>query len=367
MGSLIEHKRVNVNPSGDELEGIQAMMRGNDAPLFWAKKMKDGLGMEVKNVYNRCMSLLYYRPDALKTQDKYETLRGRLDELEEETIKHLKDVKHLKEDYSKVWKKNFSKYPHPDKGYSVEYDDKDPFDDTWMQHEILRTSMEIQEAAAIYMQAVEKILAQLRDEVQPEIEKLLEGYIEQESATITLDEWAKLSERELTGELERIQGEVDKILMKHWAGVASAMLGTAYAGTTPSYIGSTFTGKKSVTKAYIQFNPKDYDVDGQMVNTTFYTYLAQWAETAPKTPASKNRYFVRLTAQPIIDKLADALVDTSEYEDEEITHMTKLKDTLEALLVYVDAVEKDLVTNMDGVQPDPNDEFDLAMVREELK
>lgn len=370
MGNLIEHKRVNINPTGDELEGIP--MRGNDAPLFWTEKMKDGLGIEVQEVYNRCMSLLYYRPVPLKTKDEYASLRGELDKLEEKTIELIKKVKKLKEAYSQTWKDNFHKYPHLKTKLSEKYDDKDPFDDTWMAHDNLRESIEMQEAAAIYMQAVEIILVKF-DVTLQKIEKCLKTYITQESATITLDEWLDLSSREIATELEQvIQPAVDKILSTNWGPVASAMTGASFAGAKPSYIGSTMTGKKSVTKGYVQFNPKDYDVDGQMVSSDFYTEIAQWAEIAPRTPATKNRYFVRLAAQPIIDKIESVLVEDSkkdsseQFSDTEKTHMNRLVATLKALIKYVDVVEKALVSTMDGVIADPADPFDLAIVRETI-
>ena len=356
MGGLAHHPRIN--PTENQLQGlIDEGLRGNDAPLFWGHG-KDSLGMEVKTVYNKCMSLLYYRPDSMDGQD---AIFRKLDALEEKTIKCIKFVKKLKEDYSDTWKQNFEKYKHHEvedgvavgDGKFKKYNDKDPFDMSWMNHPLLTASKEMQEAAAKYMQDVEVALLQFQY-ILDAIVDILTPFMLTEG--LDSDQWAEAGEGAIDEKLKAIQKQVDIILVVQWnTHVKTAMdaLGTSFKAL-PSYIGSTHSGKKSVTKAFVQFNPKDYDVDGQLVSTQLYNVLATLGLSA-----SKQRYFVRVVVDEAITKVGEVTDPT--FGDE--TFKNNLIAYFRALKKYVDETEKVLVKEMEGVIADPDDPFDLAIVQ----
>lgn len=336
--------RLQLNPSEQELR--EKPVRGSDVPLFWGKG-KDCLGMEIKTVYNRCMNLLVYKPRTLSKNP----LAG--SELEQSVIELIKQLKHNKEDYSSTWKENFKKYKHTLVGANIAYNDKDPFDDNWMKHELLERSPEMQEAAAIYLQQAEEVLRDL-DETMHLIEHALGSYAI--ANAMTMDDWAQSGENMVMLKLARAQNHVDKILLNAWKLVEPA-LGELFAGIQPSYIGSTNTGQKSVTKAYVQFNPDDFDVDGQLKAPMLYMALADLGVNA-----SKGRFFVRQVIEPAMNAILVREKATPRISSEEEARIAQLKRLLMRLFKYVQTVEKALTTEIRGVMADPNDPFDLAIV-----
>jgi len=338
----LKHK-LQLNPSEEEVS--DKPVRGSDVPLFKVKG-RASLGMQIKTIYNKCMNLSAYRPSSGTPVD--ETLAEELNKQEKLAIKQMKHLKKKKKDYSQAWKDNFSKYSYKK---TVAYDDEDPFDDTWMTHPILEASEEMQVAGERYLDVAEEVaiaLTKVFDDISEALETLL---ITHES---TLDEWAKGGEAQVKNQLKEIQKQVDVILASEWGPVKPYLIGD-FDGITPSYIGSTNTGQKSITKAYIQFNPKDYDVDGQLISTDLYVALAQFG-----AKVSKERIFVRVAAKSTIK-----LIETKLEEDlttEETDYLTNFKSLMTALDGYVNRVEPRLLT-LDGVHEDLDDCFDLAIVK----
>jgi hypothetical protein len=342
----LKHK-LQLNPS--EKEVSDKPVRGSDVPLFKVKG-RASLGMQIKTIYNKCMNLSAHRPSSGTPVD--ETLIKKLDKQEGLAIKQMKHLKKKKKDYSQAWKDNFSKYKYKK---TVAYNDEDPFDDTWMNHPILEESEEMQVAGEKYLDVAEEVaiaLTKVFDDIAAALETLL---ITHESS---LDDWAKGGEAQVKNQLTEIQKQVDVILASEWGPIKPYLVGE-FKGITPSYIGSTNTGQKSITKAYIQFNPKDYDVDGQLISTDLYVALAQFG-----AKVSKERIFVRVAAQPTIVLIEKKLKE--ELEEEEIIYLTNFKDLLTALDEYVARVEAKLIT-LDGIQEDLSDCFDLAIVKKQLE
>jgi len=342
----LKHK-LQVNPSEDNVK--DKPVRGSDVPLFWGKG-KENLGMEIKTVYNRCMNLLAFKP---KVMPKH-PLAG--SKLEANVIKLIKELKHNKEDYSSAWKKNFKKYKHTLKNTHLDYNDKDPFDDFWMKHELLEQSIEMQEAAADYLQKAEVILAAL-DETMRSIEHNLKEIAAGNS--MTLDDWAQRGENSVVYKLARAQEKVDKILLEEWKPVTKS-LGDLHQGIHPSYIGSTNTGQKSITKAYVQFNPNDFDVDGQLKASMLYMALDDL-----KMSASKGRFFVRQVGEKALEAAVKILgTEPHLIPPEEKKRLKQLENLLIQLMKYVDRVENRITSEIRGVMKDPEDPFDLAIVLE---
>lgn len=339
----LKHK-LQLNPSEEEVS--DKPVRGSDVPLFWGKG-KDNLGMEIKTVYNRCMNLLAYKPKNMTNHP----LAG--SKLEKNVIKLIKELKHNKEAYSGAWKENFNHYKHTLTNTTIDYNDKDPFDDAWMKHELLEKSPEMQEAAAVYLQKAEKVLFDL-DETMNNIENNLKDIAAGNS--ITLDEWVQMGENLVTYKLARAQKKVDEILLAEWKPVEK-VLGDLHAGIHPSYIGSTNTGQKSITKAYVQFNPNDFDVDGQLKASMLYMALDNL-----NVSASKGRFFVRLVTEPAMDAILKREHSTPTISLEEAARLKQLKKLLIQLFKYVERVEARITTEIRGVMEDPDDPFDLAIV-----
>jgi hypothetical protein len=342
----LKHK-LQLNPSEEEVSSKP--VRGSDVPLFKVKG-RASLGMQIKTIYNKCMNLSAYRPSSGTPVD--DTLAQELTTQEDLAIAQMKHLKKKKKDYSQAWKDNFSKYSYKK---TVAYDDEDPFDDTWMTHPILEQSEEMQVAGEEYLDVAEEVataLTKVFDDISEALETLL---ITHESS---LEDWEKGGEAQVKNQLKEIQKQVDVILAAEWGPVMPYLLGD-FAGITPSYIGSTNTGQKSITKAYIQFNPKDYDVDGQLISTDLYVALAQFG-----AEVSKQRIFVRAAAKPTAKLIETKLEEDLSPEEED--YLNNFKSLLTALDGYVNRVEPKLL-QLDGVHEDPSDCFDLAIVKKDLK
>lgn len=338
----LQHK-LQLNPSEEEVS--QKPVRGSDVPLFKVKG-RASLGMQIKTIYNKCMNLSAHRPSSGTPVD--ESLIKILDKQEGLAIKQMKHLKKKKKDYSQAWKDNFSKYKYKE---TVAYNDEDPFDDTWMNHPILEKSEEMQVAGEKYLDVAEQVataLTKVFDDIAAALETLL---ITHESS---LEEWAEGGETQVKDKLKEIQKQVDVILASEWGPIKPYLIGE-FKGITPSYIGSTNTGQKSITKAYIQFNPKDYDVDGQLISTDLYVALAQFG-----AKVSKERIFVRAAAKSTI-KLIEVKL-SEKISPEETSYLTNFKSLLTALDGYVDRIETKLL-KLEGVHEDPSDCFDLAIVQ----
>lgn len=345
----LKHK-LQLNPNEQDIK--DKPVRGSDVPLFKTGG-RNSIGMQIKTVYNRCMNLSAYRPPNGTPVDK--DLEAIMNTLEGDAIKLMKKLKKKKKDYSQAWKDNFDKYAHVlanNKG--INYDDEDPFDDAWMNHPILELSEEMQEAGEVYLDEAEKVAAGLTGIVD-KIEKALEPLLEDHNSS--LDFWAKKGEAQVKSQLKEIQKQVDGILSSEWNNIRPYLKGE-FEGAQPSYIGSTHTGQKSITKAHIQFNPKDYDVDGQLISTGLYVALAKFGATV-----SKERIFVRVAAKPTIDLIKVKLTEV--LTQEEIGYLTNFKSLLTALDEYVERVEKKLI-QLPGVHEDLDDCFDLAIVKKQL-
>ncbi len=342
-----------LDPSEDQV--LKKEERGSDVPLFLGKG-KDSLGMDIKKVYNRCMSLLAYQPkgdDPLENKKGEKEVKYTRKKLEDWVVKLIKTLKHEKEAYSSTWKKYFPKYEHHLKKKHVAYDDKDPFDDTWIKHELLEKSIEMQAAAAVYLQEAEIILGQF-DEILKYLEEELEEAAKSQS--LTLDEWAQKGQEHVLEELKRAQKQVDAILLEEWKAVGKYLVGE-FKGLQPSYIGSTNTGQKSITKAYVQFNPNDFDVDGQLVSSELYALLGSLG-----LPASKGRFFVRQVTKQALKEIA-LQMQHDKTNKESIQQLTQLQNVLMALAEYVERVEKRIPDEVRGVMKDDTDPFDLAIVK----
>lgn len=342
----LKHK-LQINPNEKDLEG--KIVRGSDVPFFKALDKKN-IGMQVKQAYNDCMNLSGYRP----TDPMSDELVAILTVFEDEAVKIMKNLKKKKKDYSRVWKDNFDKYRHiwdNKNDQTLDYDDEDPFDDEWMNHPILETSPEMHEAGETYLAIAESACISLNDLIL-EIKTALQPVMDERNTTFT--SWAKNGGEQVRNHLRKIQGEVDKILASEWSRIQPFLNGE-FEGIAPSYIGSTNTGQKAITKAYIQFNPKDYDVDGQLISTSLYVALAKFNATA-----SKERIFVRPSVAPVLLKIHEELKNNP--DEEELRYLTNFEGLLNELLLYVDKVEAKLI-QLPGVHEDPEDRFDLAIVR----
>ncbi len=94
-----------------------------------------------------------------------------------------------------------------------------------------------------------------------------------------------------------------------------------------SYIGSTATGYKGPPKQHIRFNPKDFDVDANLNAPP----LAEYAMNVDGIKPDKNRIFSRNT-------------------------------TINPLKTFCDVMEQRLIKEVPGIQKDPNDKFDVAII-----
>ncbi|MGH1334675.1 MAG: hypothetical protein ACRBFS_01000 [Aureispira sp.] len=339
----LKHK-LDLSPSEEEILG--KTVRGSDVPLFWGKG-KDNLGIEIRTLYNHCMNLLAFKPKVMN----HHPLSGTEEEVN--VTKLIKKLKHEKKEYSKVWKDNFNKYKHELTQSKIDYDDTDPFDDKWMKHELLEKSIEMQEAAAEYLQLAEEILKGLDDtyrSMKAQLEEIAAGN------SMTLDDWEQMGANQVTYKLARAQTQVDTILEEEWQGV-SRFLGELHAGIHPSYIGSTNTGHKSITKAYVQFNPDDFDVDGQLKASLLFMALADL-----NVPASKGRYFVRLVTEPAIQAILNLEHQVPRISAPEEARLKELKKLLMELFKYVERVEARIPDEIRGIMKDDEDPFDLAIV-----
>jgi hypothetical protein len=358
--NIAKNHRKNIDPTEEEVLGKP--VRGSDVPLFWGKG-KESLGVEIKNAYNYIMNIFAYTPRGTWSHPLQKTT------YKQETIDLLVDLKKEKKSYSDVWKANFSKYQHTGVGATINYDETDPFDDSWMKHELLEHSMEMQAAAAAYLQKAEEILDKLLKIQEKMIFELQGACI---ALSITMEEWVEEGKKLVEEQLVYFQGIVDKILVQEWIEV-KPFLGQLHKDIFPTYIGSTNTGQKSITKAYIQFNPEDFDVDGQLKAPMLYMALDDLG-----MKASKGRFFVRkLIKDDVIGKInaelvayPNAVIDDEVESQGEINtngqyegdRLRELEQLLLALDNYVRRVEIRLVDEVEGIEKDYDDEFDLAIV-----
>lgn len=342
-------------------------VRGSDVPLFHRDKDGEALGARLKKTYNDCINLITYAFAYAPIQDEYSTVI--LEELEERAIQQMKILKKKKKDYSNIWKNNFKKYQHHlviPKGATTEeeverqrkisYDETDPYDGKWMNHELLEHSEEMEKAARDYFRTAKEVL-----EVLIYTLKTTQRVVEELCGENDFDRMITAGRIQNEKHLKVIQNQVDAILSEEWGKIEKYFTGV-FEGIQPSYIGSTHTGQKSITKAYIQFNPRDYDVDGQLVSTELYLAISHFYQTV-----SKGRFFVREAADQVIKGIAITLngkghYNKREFSEEAKTYLKTLRDIMNALRKYVNNVERKLI-KLPGIQEDPNDKFDLAIIR----
>jgi len=384
-GRVDLNHQQNLNPNKKQVTGKP--VRPSDVPLFKGIDV-DNLGLQLKKFYNICMNLSTYRSTEHPLEEGLETT---LEEAATAAADSMKKLKKKKKAYSNVWKETFSTYQYPTgpapeeqeedasivevTAYEeeIEYNDTDPYDNRWMSHPLLEQSEEMRLAAEAYFVEAKKTLKKLKRTART-IKRALKPFLSERN--IKLRTWHNEGLEQNKTRLATIQGDVDKILFKHWKKV-KRYLKKEFKGIIPSYIGSTHTGHKSITKAYIQFNPNDYDVDGQLVSTALYVAITHFRQIA-----SKERLFVREVAESVSTVIEVILSEggytrakfepdtTNENMVEEFkrigaqekTYLTNLKNLMDQLLVYVEAVNDDLI-KLPGIEDDKDDPFDLAIVR----
>ncbi len=339
--------RQELNPS--ETRVLRKPVRGSDVPLFPGR---DSLGFKIKTEYNRCLNLAAYRPDTapvITAEDLVEVKKN-----EDQAIFLMKALKKKKKDYSQVWKDNFGLYAYNGNNLRKEYDEQDPTSYDWSEHPLLKDSAPMRAAAQKYLQTAEEIYRSLQ-EVRRALIEILRTYILNHN--MVTQQWIDRGRNIVKIRLEVAQAHVDTILTREWDRIVEPHLGPMTDDVAPSYIGSTHTGQKSVTKAYIQFNPDDFDVDGQLVAPYIYKSLA-----ALRLPASKNRFFVRVLLELGTISLLDEKMVGLDPQSVPYLEFAELKEVLQALGSYVTVVERKLIKDVQGIHKDDEDPFDLAIV-----
>lgn len=342
---LDKKHRLDLNP--DKKAISTKPTRDSDVPLF-SPMDHQGIGMEIKTTYNRSINLLTFTPKGLDLHPLAKT------SLEEDLVHLMKDLKKEKKNYSDIWKKDFDKFAVKNKG-KVKYNEELPFSEEWMHHVKLQKSPAMEIAALKYFAVAKEILKKMLTIKETITKGLAEASKE---LSLSLDQWEEDGRKDVESQLKGIQKQVDSILATEWANYVRPLIKdeyTRYKDVKPSYIGSTNTGQKSITKAYIQFYPGKFDVDGQIISKVLYHDLA-----ALKLPASKNRFFVAEVVKKVEKAWQDSMDDKGPTTPENAKDMTGIVELVKALEKYNPIVYKRLCNEVDGI--DKNDEFDIAIV-----
>lgn len=348
-----KHKR-KISLTEDDIKEKLALARDSDIPLF-SELDKGKLGVQVKNTYNYCMRLLFHRPieelikkNIIKKEDE-DKVNKEFQKLQNEVVDTLGKLKKKKKGFSDVWKKAFKTYTKKD------YDDTDPYDKSWMKNEEVKKSKEMTKAVDDYLKEAAKSLDKLL-----KLKKDVEEFITSFDKEVDLKAWAEEGKKGVVEALGECQELVDQVIQKTWS-PHKQKIAKRYASQFITYIGSTNTGQKSITKAYVQFNPYDFDVDGQMIADELYKELANLG-----LKASKERFFVRkiIEEQKAIDKI-ELKVSQLKEENPNVKLLKELETFLTELYAFVKEVEDKITdekTGIPGIQKDPKDLFDLAIV-----
>ncbi|MFK7798052.1 MAG: hypothetical protein AB8E82_11410 [Aureispira sp.] len=321
--------------------------RDSDVPLF-SPMDHQGIGMEIKTTYNRCINLLTFKPDKLEEHPFAGTT------LEKDLVQLIKDLKEEKKNYSSIWKKDFDKFAVKNK-VKVKYNESLPFSEEWMHHVKLQKSPAMEIAALKYFAVAKEILKKMLAIKETVTKGLAEA---SKALSLSLDQWEEDGKKDVESQLKGIQKDVDIILATEWANHVRPLIKdqfTRYKDVKPSYIGSTNTGQKSITKAYIQFYPGKFDVDGQIISKVLYHDLATLGLSA-----SKNRFFVAEVFKGVKKAWDNSMNGKGPATQEKAKEMTGIVELVYALQKFNPIVYGRLCNEVDGI--DKNDEFDIAIV-----
>lgn len=344
MDNLENKHKDEVEISEELIKERLKYARDSDVPLFSDLDIM-GLGMEIKNAYNRCISILTFEPEGIGQHSL------NVDTLINEARELMDNLKKAKEDYSGTWKRNYKKVKRDSIETAISYDEKTAINYKWQKHPALKNSEAMEKAAGRYFKVAKTILEKLQ-EMQVMIEKELGGVATK--INLTLDKWEELGRWQVKVKLKKIQAEVDLILAEEWKTYVRPLIKESYPrykDIKPTYIGSTNTGHKAITKAHIQFYPGKFDVDGQIISNELFEDLADL-----ELPASKNRFFVSQVYEDV-EKNLNRLKKTNAKV---AARMDGIVELLHHLYMYTQAVYPRLCNEVEGI--DTKDEFDIAII-----